>query len=84
MSVTSDVRPPRVDIPGAIWNTADQLGTFIARLALEHGLILTFAPRVGPLAGRANDRVQGPACSRPADEVDVVALQESCRSVRLS
>jgi hypothetical protein len=53
MSVTSEARPPRVDIPEAIWKRAGQLGTFIARLALEHGPILTFVPLHGRLGDAA-------------------------------
>jgi cytochrome P450 len=53
-----------VDIPEAVWNTADQLGSFIARLALEHGPILTFVPRGGPLAGRDVVYLIGPEANR--------------------
>src|SRR5919202_6084281 len=64
MSVISDARPPRVDIPEPIWNQAEQLGTFIARLAVEHGPILTFVPRVGPLTGREVIYLVGPEANR--------------------
>ena len=64
MSNTSEAHPPRVDIPEATWNQADQLGTFIARLALEHGPILSFVPRVGPLAGREVVYLIGPEANR--------------------
>src|ERR671928_951922 len=64
MTAPSAAQPPRVDIPEAVWNQADQLGTFIARLALEHGPILTFVPRVGPLAGREVLYLVGPEANR--------------------
>ena len=64
MPATAEARPPRVDIPEAVWNTADQLGSFIARLALEHGPILTFVPRGGPLAGRDVVYLIGPEANR--------------------
>jgi cytochrome P450 len=53
-----------VDVPEAVWNQADQLGAFIARLALEHGPILTFVPRGGPLAGREVVYLIGPEANR--------------------
>jgi retinoid hydroxylase len=64
VSITSNARPPRVDIPEAVWNQADQLGTYIARLALDNGPALTFVPRVGPLAGREVVYLVGPEANR--------------------
>src|SRR5919206_205680 len=57
-------RPPRVDIPESVWNQADRLGAFIAGLATEHGPILTFVPRGGPLAGREVVYLVGPEANR--------------------
>jgi cytochrome P450 len=53
-----------VDIPETIWNHGDQFGTFIARLAAEHGPIVTYVPRVGPLAGREVVYLIGPEANR--------------------
>ncbi|MDQ3811154.1 MAG: cytochrome P450, partial [Chloroflexota bacterium] len=64
LPVASNARPPRVEIPEEVWNQADQLGGFIARLALQHGSILTFVPRVGPLAGRDVVYLVGPEANR--------------------
>ena len=64
MTTTPAAQPPRVEIPELIWNQADQFGTFIARLALEHGPILTFVPRIGPLAGRDVVYLVGPEANR--------------------
>jgi retinoid hydroxylase len=64
MPALSDARPPRVDIPEEVWNQADQLGAFIARLALEHGPILTFVPRAGPMAGQDVVYLVGPEANR--------------------
>lgn len=75
MTASTVARPPRVDIPEAIWNHAQQLGSFIARLAVEHGPILTIVPRVGPLAGRDVVYLVGPEANRL-----VLLTQRACFS----
>jgi retinoid hydroxylase len=64
MTVSFEARPPLIDIPETVWNQADQLGTYIARLALEHGPVLRFVSRVGPLAGREVVYLVGPEANR--------------------
>jgi cytochrome P450 len=64
MSASSLTRPPRVDIPESVWNQADQFGSFVANLATQHGPILTFVPRVGPMAGREVIYLVGPEANR--------------------
>ena len=64
MTTLAAAQPPRVDIPESVWNQADQLGAYIAGLAVKDGPILSFVPRVGPLAGRDVIYLIGPEANR--------------------
>ncbi|MBV9354149.1 MAG: cytochrome P450 [Chloroflexi bacterium] len=64
MTTASRAHPPRIDIPDAIWAQADQFGCYVANLALEHGPIMTFVPRLGPTAGREVIYLVGPEANR--------------------
>src|SRR5438105_222858 len=63
MSVPALPRPPRVDIPGAVWY-GGQLQPFLASLALQHGPIFSFVPEGGPHAGSAVVYMIGPEANR--------------------
>ena len=64
MSSSAATQPPRVDIPGEVWNGSGQLAPYMARLALEHGPIYRFVPKVGPHAGRDVVYLVGPEANR--------------------
>ncbi len=64
MTASFATRPPRVDIPPDVWHGSGQLAPYIARIAVEHGPIFTFAPEMGPLAGRDVVYMVGPEANR--------------------
>jgi cytochrome P450 len=73
MTSAARAQPPRIDIPEAIWAQADRFGSYVAELALEHGPIMTFVPRLGPMAGREVIYLVGPEANR------LVLLSERAR-----
>ncbi|MBV9327097.1 MAG: cytochrome P450 [Chloroflexi bacterium] len=56
-------RPDPVDIPESVW-ASNQLSSFIARIAEEHGPIFEFRPRGGPHAGQPVVYMVGPQANR--------------------
>src|SRR5689334_15458066 len=64
MTTVSRAQPPRIEIPEEIWGQADQFGGYVANLALEHGPIMTFVPRFGPMAGQDVIYLVGPEANR--------------------